>query len=92
MSYSGSTTVSKTVDAGSIPATPARNVIVNLHLLRVFLFESVAIRTIRVYAEHIGDTAYYHNDFTGLEVDLIIELDDGCWAGIEIKWGKIRLK
>lgn len=53
-----------------------------------FLFESIATRDIRVYAEEIGGTVYYYNDTTGLEIDLIVELKDGSWAGIEVKLGE----
>ncbi len=53
-----------------------------------FLFESIATRDIRVYAEEIGGTVYYYNDTTGLEVDLIVELNDGRWGGIEVKLGE----
>ncbi len=53
-----------------------------------FLFESIATRDIRVYAEEIGGTVYYYNDTTGLEIDLIVELNDGSWGGIEVKLGE----
>ncbi|HQC54993.1 MAG TPA: DUF4143 domain-containing protein [Clostridia bacterium] len=53
-----------------------------------FLFESIATRDIRVYAEEMGGTVYYYNDTTGLEVDLIVELKDGSWCGIEVKLGE----
>ncbi len=53
-----------------------------------FLFESIATRDIRVYAEEFGGTVYYYNDSTGLEVDLIVELKDGSWGGIEVKMGE----
>ncbi len=53
-----------------------------------FLFESIATRDIRVYAENIGGKVYYYNDASGLEIDLIIELLDNSWAGIEVKLGE----
>lgn len=53
-----------------------------------FLFESIATRDLRVYAEEIEGTVYYYNDTTGLEVDLIVELNDGRWGGIEVKLGE----
>jgi len=56
-----------------------------------FLFESIVTRDIRVYVENIGGNVYYYNDSSGLEVDLIIELEDGSWAGIEIKLGSDEL-
>ena len=56
-----------------------------------FLFESIVTRDLRVYVENIGGNVYYYNDSSGLEVDLIIELEDGSWAGIEIKLGSDEL-
>ena len=53
-----------------------------------FLFESIATRDIRVYAEEIEGTVYYYSDTTGLEIDLIVELNDGRWGGIEVKLGE----
>ena len=53
-----------------------------------FFFESICTRDIRVYANSIGGEVYHYNDSSGLEVDLIIELNDGRWAGIEVKLGE----
>ena len=53
-----------------------------------FLFESIATRDIRVYAGAIGGNVYYYSDSTGLEVDLIVELEDGSWGGIEVRLGE----
>ena len=52
-----------------------------------FLFESLAIRDLRVYAETMGGTVCRYRDERGLEVDAIIELPNGRWAAIEIKLG-----
>ncbi|KAA8818716.1 AAA family ATPase [Bifidobacterium rousetti] len=54
-----------------------------------FLFENLCIRDLLVYARALPDVGmdpvrYYHDD-SGLECDVIIELADGRWAGIEIK-------
>ena len=56
-----------------------------------FFFESICSRDIRVYAQSIGGEVYHYNDSSGLEVDLIIELRDGRWAGIEVKMGENEL-
>ncbi|MGI6377885.1 ATP-binding protein [bacterium] len=56
-----------------------------------FLFESIATRDIRIYAEELEGKVYYYNDSTGLEVDLIVELRDGSWGGIEVKLGSNEL-
>jgi hypothetical protein len=53
-----------------------------------FFFESICTRDIRVYAQTLDGEVYHYNDSSGLEVDLIIELKDGRWAGIEVKLGE----
>lgn len=55
------------------------------------LFESLAVHDVGVYASLLPG-AYpaslrYYGDADGLEVDMIIELRDGSWAGIEVKSG-----
>lgn len=52
-----------------------------------FLFESLAIRDLRIYAEVHRGNVYHYRDETGLEVDAIIEFLDGRWIGVEIKLG-----
>lgn len=52
-----------------------------------FLFESLCCRDLRVYSEGLrGSVRHYHGN-NGLEVDLIICLNDGRWAGVEVKLG-----
>ena len=51
------------------------------------LFESMAMRDLRVYAQSIDGRAYYYGDDTNLEADAILEGLDGQWAGVEIKLG-----
>ncbi|MBW3081326.1 ATP-binding protein [Bifidobacterium saguinibicoloris] len=53
------------------------------------LFENLCVRDLLVYARALPDIGmepvrYYHDD-SGLECDVIIELADGRWAGVEIK-------
>jgi predicted AAA+ superfamily ATPase len=52
-----------------------------------FLFESLCIRDLRVYAESIDGSVYHYRDKSGLEIDAIVQLADGRWGGIEIKLG-----
>ncbi|MCT1442957.1 ATP-binding protein [Corynebacterium glucuronolyticum] len=52
------------------------------------VFESMAVRDIRTYADQIGASCFGYRDDVGLEVDIICEFDDGHWAGIEIKLGE----
>lgn len=53
------------------------------------MFENLCMRDLTVYARALPNVSsvpvrYYHDD-AGLEVDAIVELSDGRWAGIEIK-------
>jgi len=50
-----------------------------------FLFESLCIRDLRVYASSLGGKVYYYHDRNGLEVDAVIVLDDGRYGLVEIK-------
>ena len=52
-----------------------------------FLFESLAIRDVRVHAEQLRGGVYHYRDETGLETDAIVELRDGRWAAFEVKLG-----
>lgn len=56
-----------------------------------FFFESLVTRDLRVYADLLDAEVYYYRDSSGLEVDLILELPDGRWAGIEVKLGENEL-
>lgn len=50
-------------------------------------FESLVLRDVRIYAEAIGGKVYRYKDSTNLEVDIILELNDGRWGAIEVKMG-----
>lgn len=52
-----------------------------------FLFESLAMRDLRIYADSLGGKVYYYRDDSDLEVDAIIVLPDGKWGACEIKLG-----
>lgn len=52
-----------------------------------FLFESLVVRDLRVYAQRLDGRVFHYRDSNGLEADAIIELPDGRWAGFEIKLG-----
>lgn len=51
------------------------------------LFESMAVRDLRVYAQSLGAHLYYYGDSNSLEADAVIEGLDGQWAAVEIKLG-----
>ena len=52
-----------------------------------FIFESMCIRDLRVYAESLGGTVYHYRDSSNLECDAVIHLRDGSYGLIEIKLG-----
>ena len=56
-----------------------------------FLFESMVIRDLRVYAQALGATVCHYRDNTGLEVDAIVDAGPGRWAAFEIKLGLGRI-
>ena len=53
------------------------------------LFEELCLRDLRIYSSCLdsafNDSVKHYRDSDNLEVDAIIELRDGRWAGIEIK-------
>ena len=51
------------------------------------LFESLAVRDLRVHAQAHDAEVYHYRDNTGLEVDAIVETAAGAWMGVEIKLG-----
>ncbi len=52
-----------------------------------FLFESLVVHDLRVYAEANRASVRFYRDNKGLEVDAIIEATDGRWAALEVKLG-----
>ena len=52
-----------------------------------FLFESMVVRDLRIYAQAHDANVYHYRDTYGLEADAIIETADGRWIGVEVKLG-----
>jgi predicted AAA+ superfamily ATPase len=52
-----------------------------------FLFESLAVHDLRVYAQANDAKVYHYYDSTGLEVDAIVQKNSGEYAAFEIKLG-----
>ncbi|WP_312653917.1 DUF4143 domain-containing protein [Proteiniclasticum sp.] len=52
-----------------------------------YLFESLCIRDLRIYAEALGGKVYHYRDKSGLECDAVVVLRDGRWGAVEIKLG-----
>jgi len=51
------------------------------------LFESLAIRDLRIYADANGGKTFHYRDSRGLEIDAVVEYSDGSWGAFEIKLG-----
>ena len=52
------------------------------------LFENLAIRELRVYAQAVDAQVFAYRDETGLEADAIVETSRGRWAAFEVKLGQ----
>jgi predicted AAA+ superfamily ATPase len=52
-----------------------------------FLFESLCIRDLRIYAQANDGEVFHYRDKSGLEADAIVALKDGRWGAVEVKTG-----
>jgi len=52
-----------------------------------YLFESLCVRDMRIYAASNEAAVSHYRDKTGLEADIIIEKYDGAWGAMEVKLG-----
>lgn len=57
-----------------------------------FLFESLCARDLRVYVEGLRGTIRHYHDNNNLEADLIISLNNGKWAAVEVKLGSKEIE
>ena len=51
------------------------------------LFETLAVRDLRIYADALDGQVYHYRDKTGLECDAVIRLRNGSYGLVEIKLG-----
>ena len=51
------------------------------------LFETLAVRDLRVYADALDGKVYHYRDKSGLECDAVIHLRNGNYGLIEVKLG-----
>jgi len=56
-----------------------------------FLFESMVVHDLRVYAQALDAKVYHYRDSTGLEVDSIVQKHNGDWSAFEIKLGTSQI-
>ena len=52
-----------------------------------FLFETLCVRDLRVFADALNGGVYHYRDKNGLECDAVIHLRDGRYGLVEIKLG-----
>ena len=57
-----------------------------------FLFESLCTRDMRIYAQANDGEIFHFRDKNGLEADMIISLNDGRWAAVEVKLGNKQIE
>ncbi len=57
-----------------------------------FLFESLVLHDLKVYAACCGAELFQYHDSSGLEVDAIIQKPNGDWFPIEIKLGAAQVE
>jgi predicted AAA+ superfamily ATPase len=77
--------VDPSLAVAALRATPDR-LLRDLNLFG-FLFESLVVRDLRVYAQAADAQVAQYRDSGGLEVDAIVETGDGRWMAFEIKLG-----
>ena len=71
--------------AAALGATPES--LVNDLRTMGFLFESLALHDLDVYARTLGAQIMHYRDDSGLEVDSIVSMPGGDWGAFEIKLG-----
>lgn len=77
--------VDPAIGVAVLRATPDR-LLADLNLLG-FLFESLVVRDLRIYAQAMDAQVLHYKDGTDLEVDAIVECADGRWGAVEVKLG-----
>jgi uncharacterized protein len=77
--------VDPSLAVAALRATPDR-LLRDLRLLG-FMFESLVVRDLRVYAQAVDARVLHYRDSGGLEVDAIVEAGDGRWMAFEVKLG-----
>ena len=56
------------------------------------MFETMAVRDLRVYAEALDGDVFHYRDKNGLECDAVIHLHNGSYGLVEIKLGGSKLE
>lgn len=69
-----------------------QNALINDLNFTGFLFESMVVHDLRVYAQAIDAKVYHYRDSSGLEVDSIVQKYNGDWSAFEIKLGTNQIE
>lgn len=72
--------------ASAVTATSVERLMQDLEAAGLW-FESQVVQHVRIVAEHHGGRIYHDRDQAGREADVVVELDDGRWAAMEVKLG-----
>ena len=56
-----------------------------------FLFETMCVRDLRIFADALNGEVYHYRDKEGLECDAVVHLRNGSYGLVEIKLGGDRL-
>lgn len=58
-----------------------------------FMFEALVERDLKIYMDYLnGELFHFRDNVTGLEVDSILEFDNGEYAAVEIKLGEKQVE
>ncbi len=57
-----------------------------------FFFENLAVRDLRAYSSALGGTVSHYRDRYGLEADIVLHLEDGRYALVEVKLGGRKIE
>ncbi len=79
--------VDPSLAAAALRAGPGR-LLADLKTLG-FLFESLVVRDIRVYAQAHEASVWHFRDSYGNEIDAIVDWGDGRWMAVEVKLGSM---
>ena len=81
--------VDPSIATASLGAGPA-DLIADLKTMG-FLFETMCVRDLRVYAESLGGSVAHFRNKAGLECDAVVHLRNGAYGLVEIKLGGEKL-
>jgi len=56
-----------------------------------FLFESLVIKDLRILIQNLGGNVYYYKDNTNLDIDVIVQLNNGRWGALQVKVGSSKI-